>query len=110
MIQWHWTRQEIDPEDVLDAARNINVCSDINTLNLTSHWVEAGRYLDWATKVLCHGGEDAWDSAVGWSKRAVCQQMDGILAHNHLGGFLRRNYAEKAGYLARALSKSDAFN
>lgn len=101
MVEWKWTRNEVQPEDILDAARAIAVTTTRITIDLTSDWVKARRYLEWATATLSHGGEQAWDSAAGWAKRAVCRQMDGILAHNHLGRFLGQNYKKKAEYLTR---------
>jgi hypothetical protein len=63
-------------------------------------WTTAHTYLEWAKAALVRAGDDAWDSAAGWAKRAVCRQMDSILVHNHFQGFLGRNYGDKAGYLA----------
>ena len=99
MIQWQWTWEHVEPDDVLDAARTIETNSYRVTIDLASHWVDARRYLGWASLALSRGGEEAWDSAAGWAKRAVCRRMDGILVHNHLGDFLGRNYKKKAEYL-----------
>ena len=98
-VDWEWTREELDPEDILDAARTIEVNSSQITVDTTSHWVNTRRYLDWASVAISRGGEDAWDSAAGWAKRAVCQRMDAILVHNHFGSFLGQNYKRKADYL-----------
>ena len=100
MVEWEWKRSEVKPESMLDAARAIAVNSNQVTIDAISHWVEARRYLDWASAALSRGGEDAWDSAAGWAKRAACRRIDGILEHNHLGRFLGENYKQKAEYLA----------
>lgn len=100
MIDWEWKREEIAPEDVLDAARTIGTNNSRITMELTSHWVDARRYLDWAVTAISRGGEDAWDCAAGWAKRAVCQRMDAILVHSHFGSFLGQNYGKKAEYLS----------
>jgi hypothetical protein len=100
MIDWTWTREKISPSDILDAARTIPVSNNRVTMNLTGRWIGARHYLEWARAALERGGEDAWDSASSLAKRAVCRQMDGILAHNHLGCFHGSNYKQKSEYLA----------
>jgi hypothetical protein len=100
-IDWEWTREQATPDDVLDAAKTIPITNNRILMNLTCRWVEATRYLTWAGAALQRGGEDGWDSAAGWAKRAVCRQMDCILANNHLGNFLGKNYKDKAGYLTQ---------
>ena len=69
-------------------------------VRLVPSWTPASAYLAWAKVALARGGEDGWDSAAGWAKRAVCRQMDCIVVHNHLQPFLGKNYKDKAGYLA----------
>lgn len=69
-------------------------------MDLTSRWVPARKYLEWARAALERGGEDDWDSACSLAKRSVCRQIDGILAHNHLGSFHGQNYGDKSEYLA----------
>jgi hypothetical protein len=64
-------------------------------MDLTSRWVPAHKYLGWARAALERGGEDGWDSACSLAKRSVCRQVDGILAHNHLGSFHGQNYGEQ---------------
>jgi len=101
MIDWVWTRKPVEPEDVLDAARNIAVNTTRITIDPTRHWdwVEPQRYLEWALAAVSRGGEGAWDCALGWAKRAVCRRMDGILVQNHLAGFLGESYKKKVQYL-----------
>jgi hypothetical protein len=99
MAAWSWTREQVTPDDVLDAAGTIPVTTNRITLDLTATWTPARRYLDWATAALGRGGDDGWDAAAFWAKRAVCRQMDGILAHNHLGCFLGKNNEKKSEYL-----------
>jgi hypothetical protein len=100
MVTWEWTKQPVEPEDILDAAKAIPVTSDRIVMSLTGCWTSAGRLLEWACAALNRGTDDGWDTASSLAKRAVCRQMDGILAHNHLGCFHGENYKKKAGYLA----------
>jgi hypothetical protein len=99
VIPWDWTRKRITPPDVLDAAKAMPPANDRSVMNLTTGWVDARRYFDWARAALHRGGEDGWDTASSLAKRAVCRQMDGILVHNHLRCFLGSNYGDKATYL-----------
>lgn len=101
MIAWSWTRENISPDDILGAAGTIPVTSRYTTMDLTSRWVPARRYLEWARAALERGGDDGWDTASSLAKRAACRQMDGILAHNHLGCLPgSSNYKDKSGFLA----------
>jgi hypothetical protein len=100
MMDWTWTRERVSPSEILDAARTIPVTNDRVTMDLTWRWVPARRYLDWARAALVRGSEGGWDSAASLAKRAVCRQIDGILAHNHLGCFHGDNYKKKSEYLA----------
>jgi hypothetical protein len=101
MIAWEWTRQTVAPDDILDAARSIPASSHRHLMTLFTEWTDADTYLDWAKAALNRTGDDCWDSAAGWAKRGVCRRMDGILAHNHLGCFLSKNYKVKSDYLAK---------
>jgi hypothetical protein len=100
MFDWTWTREKVSPSEILDAARTIPVSNNRVTMDLTSRWVPARQYLEWARSALGRGGEDGWDSASSLAKRSVCRQIDGILAHNHLGCFHGHNYEKKSEYLA----------
>jgi hypothetical protein len=100
MITWEWTKQSVEPDDIIDAIRAMPPAGSRHTLQLVPHWTPALTYLDWAKSALLRGGDDGWDAAAGWAKRAVCRQMDCILVHNHLSCFLGRNYKDKAGYLS----------
>src|SRR4051794_35566601 len=101
MVEWEWNRSQVGPAEVLDAARTMSAKKDRVNADLTTTWADAGRYLAWATAALSRGGDDGWDAAAGWAKRAVCRRMDGILVNNHLGRFVGQNNEKKAGYLAR---------
>jgi hypothetical protein len=102
MIDWEWTWEQANPDDVLDAARAISVTDRRMLMDLPAHWgwVSARVYLSWASGALERGGHDGWDAAAAYAKRAACRQMDGILANNHLSGVLGRNYKDKARFLA----------
>lgn len=99
MITWTWTKQNVSPEIILDAVRNIPVTDQRCETDFAGRWIRSDRYFAWARDALHRGGDDGWDAAAGWAKRAVCRRMDGILANNHLGHFLGRNYKDKAEYL-----------
>jgi hypothetical protein len=99
MIDWEWTKNQARPEEILDAARTIRQGDTRIMVDLTPHWVEARRFLEWANAALSRGGDDAWDAAAGWAKRAVCRRMDGLLTNNHLGNFLGESNRRKAEYL-----------
>src|SRR5438128_539684 len=99
MIAWEWTRQIVAPDGILDAARSIPETRQRSHVNLTRDWTPTSTYMEWAKAALLRNGDDCWDSAAGWAKRAVCRRMDGILKHNHLGYFLGKNYKIKSEYL-----------
>ncbi|HZZ77131.1 MAG TPA: hypothetical protein VFE62_01350 [Gemmataceae bacterium] len=99
MIDWNWQRVGVGPDTILDAADTIRVSNVRYTVNLAAGWIDASVYLSWARAALRRGGDDGWDSAAGWAKRAVCQRMDTLLVNNHFGSFLGRNYKDKADYL-----------
>lgn len=69
-------------------------------MDLTCRWTPARQYLEWARAAVKRGEHDGWDTGLGLAKRAACRQMDGILAHNHLGCFHGTNYKKKTEYLA----------
>src|SRR5262245_38711765 len=100
MIDWEWTKQRVAPDDILDGARAITGRGGSYGVRLVPHWTPARSSMEWAKAALERGGDDGWDSAAGWAKRAVCRQMDCILVHNHLQPFLGKNYKDNAGYLA----------
>jgi hypothetical protein len=100
MIAWEWTKQQVAPDDILDGARVIPGRGGETGVHLVDGWTSALTYLEWAKLAIERGGNDGWDSAAGWAKRAVCRQMDYILVHNHLQPFLGKSYKDKAGYLA----------
>ena len=50
MIAWTWTRESVDPEDILDAIHTIPVTNNRITLNLTWRWIPARRYLEWVRR------------------------------------------------------------
>jgi hypothetical protein len=100
MIDWDWIRKDYEPADVLDAARDLEPTSSRVFADPTACWVKASTYLEWASAAITRGGDDAWDCAAGWSKRAVCCRMDAILVNNHFGSYLGHNYKKKAGYLS----------
>jgi hypothetical protein len=101
MIEWEWTKKSVEPAFILDGARAIHETYGSPGIRLVRHWTPAETYLGWARAALARGGDDGWDSAAGWAKRAVCRQMDCILVHNHLEILLGRHNGEKAEYLSR---------
>lgn len=100
MIGWAWTKNTVEPDDILDGTRTIKGPMGRHGVRLTHQWTPADTLLEWSKAAIARGGSDGWDTAAGLAKRSVCRQLDCILVHNHMGHLLGQNYGKKALYLA----------
>lgn len=91
-----FVRKEVEPADILTAARTIPA-NNVRTCNWFEHeWVPPEEYLQWARRGLQQPQDEySLDSAVCYAKRVVCRIIDALILGNHLRYFLSKNYPAK---------------
>jgi hypothetical protein len=96
-----FTRRIVHPNDILDAAANIQVKANHYGTNLIEDWTTSDCYLAWAKDALSQHNDFGRDAAVCYAKRAACRQIDAFMVCNHLWHLdSKLNYPEKIKVLS----------
>ena len=95
MPRWSWRRVNVTPEDILSAARTLEVQSSWFEIDSVSHWRSSAVYLKWAQDCLPQNTAFGLDAALCYAKRAVCREIDAFMTCNHFGSFLGDTYPAK---------------
>ncbi len=91
-----FVRKEVEPADILTAARTIPA-NNVWTCNwFEKGWVPPEEYLQWAKRGLQQPQDEySMSNAICYAKRVVCRIIDALILGNHLRHFLSKNYPTK---------------
>jgi hypothetical protein len=95
IVTWSWQRKSVTPEDILTAARTLELKPNWYEVDLTSDWKTSSDYLNWGRQCFQLQTEFSSDSALNYAKRAACREIDGFMVRNHLSHLIRAKYPEK---------------
>lgn len=96
--EWTWHRRTVTPADILTSAVSLPPKPRGFEIDLVPNWNVSTVYLSWAEAALNRNDQFGWDAALCYAKRAVCRELDALLAHNYLS-HIKANYPEKIAIL-----------
>src|SRR5260370_3187100 len=100
-VNWTWRQTKVQAEDILSAARTLEVKSSRYEIDLVSDWTSSDTYLQWAHNSLAQNTPLGFDAALCYAKRSACREIDAFMICNHFGRFRGTNYPAKMKMLSQ---------
>jgi len=85
MAELDWKRNQVKPQDILDALETIGGRAEWSVNLVPERWLAAETLYQWAEIGLSNVHPLGMDIAFTYAKRAVCRRIDGLLLNNYCG-------------------------